>query len=401
MNAVHCLPFTTEFRAVKANTTLVEHDMARSKHLRAGANPHGPLALMEALRHGHPGQPDPKGVQHVSVLNAGVTYLASIGVGSPATTYNLLIDTGSSNTWISAVEKRFTPTKTTHDTRKKFQIGYGKGDCSGEEFIDQVTLGPNLVIPQQSIGVANRASDMNGMDGILGIGPTGLTRGTTADKAPVPTIMDNLVKDGTISQECIGIYYAPTTARPNELSGCLDIGGADSTKYTGKLDYMPITKQSPASNYWGLEESIIYDGEEIMAHCAGISDTGTTLVMLPSQSFSRYMEKTGAVMDETTGLLTVTDEQYANMKSMMFKINGVQYELTKNAQMWPRSMNSMLGGDMNKKYLVFANMGDINIGDGLCFINGYTMLQRFYSVYDTTNCQIGMATTKHTMDETN
>jgi hypothetical protein len=33
---------------------------------------------------------------------------------------------------------------------------------------DQVTMGPKLVIKDQSIGVANQADDMNGMDGILG-----------------------------------------------------------------------------------------------------------------------------------------------------------------------------------------------------------------------------------------
>jgi hypothetical protein len=31
-----------------------------------------------------------------------VTYTASVGVGSPATDYTLLIDTGSSNTWVGA-----------------------------------------------------------------------------------------------------------------------------------------------------------------------------------------------------------------------------------------------------------------------------------------------------------
>ena len=33
---------------------------------------------------------------------------------------------------------------------------------------DQVTMSPQLVIKDQSIGVATEANDMNGMDGILG-----------------------------------------------------------------------------------------------------------------------------------------------------------------------------------------------------------------------------------------
>ena len=36
----------------------------------------------------------------VGVTNAGVTYIAEVGVGEPSTSYSLLVDTGSSNTWI-------------------------------------------------------------------------------------------------------------------------------------------------------------------------------------------------------------------------------------------------------------------------------------------------------------
>ena len=39
---------------------------------------------------------------------------------------------------------------------------------AGEEFIDQVALSNNLVIPQQSIGAAEFAIGFDGVDGILG-----------------------------------------------------------------------------------------------------------------------------------------------------------------------------------------------------------------------------------------
>jgi hypothetical protein len=97
-------------------------------------------------------------------------------------------------------------------------------------------------------------------------------------------------------------------------------------------------------------------------------------------------------------------------------------------------MNETLGGQKDQIYLVFADMGHMS-DPGLCGISktlffffqrkltptavdGYTflqvriltiflfailisVLQRFYSVYDTTNCQIGFATTEHTMATTN
>ena len=77
----------------------------------------------------------------------------------------------------------------------------------------------------------------------------------------------------------------------------------------------------------------------------------------------------------------------------------------------------MLGGDANAIYLVTADMGS-NLGTGLDFISeclrlgalsveltvstdGFVFLQRFYSVYDTTNTQVGLATTQYTTAETN
>ena len=51
----------------------------------------------------------------VPVTNGAVVYTASVGVGSPATTYDLIIDTGSSNTWIGA-GKSYVKTSTSVDT---------------------------------------------------------------------------------------------------------------------------------------------------------------------------------------------------------------------------------------------------------------------------------------------
>ena len=66
------------------------------------------------------------------VTNTAVTYVASVGVGSPATTYSLLIDTGSSNTWVGA-GKAYVKTSTSHDTGDTFSVTYGSGSVSGEE----------------------------------------------------------------------------------------------------------------------------------------------------------------------------------------------------------------------------------------------------------------------------
>lgn len=69
------------------------------------------------------------------------------------------------------------------------------------------------------------------------------------------------------------------------------------TRFTGTITYVPITKTSPASKYWGVDQEIQYGSETIMNNSAGIVDTGTTLVLLPSDAFESYQKATGATMD--------------------------------------------------------------------------------------------------------
>ncbi|KAI5120042.1 hypothetical protein M0805_000292 [Coniferiporia weirii] len=335
-----------------------------------------------------------------SVTNEAVNYVANVGVGSPATSYSLLIDTGSSNTWVGA-SKAYVETSTSVNTGKSVSVACGSGEFSGTEFLDTVTLSSSLVITGQSIGVASSSSGFDGVDGILGIGPLDLTEGTVSGVSTVPTVTDNLLSQGKIPAAIIGVSFAPTQS-DSITNGELTFGGTDSSKFTGSIAFTSITSTSPASEFWGINESITYgtSGSSVLASTAGIVDTGTTLVMIASDAFSRYTSLTQATEDETTGLLKITTANYANLQSLFFNIGSTSYELTKNAQTWPRTLNTMIRGTADSIYLIVADLGTPT-GEGLDFINGFTFLERFYSVFDTTNDRVGFATTPNTYVTTN
>ena len=64
-----------------------------------------------------------------------------------------------------------------------------------------------------------------------------------------------------------------------------------------------------------------------------------SLDLIPiKDSFRRYTTATGGVNDRTTGLLRLTQAQFANLQSLFFTVNGVTFELTANAQIWPVSI---------------------------------------------------------------
>lgn len=338
------------------------------------------------------------GSSSINASNAGTIYTADIGIGSPATSYTLLLDTGSSNTWIGA-NKAYQKTSTSEDTGGQFYITYGdQSYASGEEYTDTVTLNSDLVIDSQSIGVASDSTGLDGLDGLLGLGPVDLTEGTVSNANQVPTVTDNLYTQQTISSEVLGVFFAPASSE--DSSGELTFGGYDASKFTGSISYVPITSTSPASAYWGIDQSISYGTTTILSTTAGIVDTGTTLILIASDAFEKYQAATGGTLDSTTGLLRITSDQYAQLSSLFFTAGGFTYELTANGQIWPRSLNSAIGGTTDGIYLVVANSGSPS-GSGLDFTNGYCFLERIYSVYDTTNSRVGFATTEYTYATTN
>ncbi|CAK5280325.1 unnamed protein product, partial [Mycena citricolor] len=214
----------------------------------------------------------------------------------------------------------------------------------------------------------------------------------------IPTVVDNLFSAGTISSDVIGISFEPTTSSVDN-NGAISFGGPDSSKYTGSLSYTPVTSTSPADEYWGIEQSITYGTTSIMSRSAGIVDTGTTLIYLPTGAYNKYQRATGAVADSATGLLRVTSAQYSSLKNLNFLIGGTTHSLTPNGQIWPRSLNSAIGGTSGRIYLVVGDNGPA--GSGLDFINGYAFLERFYSVFDTGNSRVGFASTSFTSATSN
>ncbi|KAI0632318.1 acid protease [Trametes polyzona] len=427
--ASRSVPFVTRVAGRHAKD-IIARDRARAQKIAQGINPHGPAAFHELRRrrhghhghhHGHGGGSTGAGTGAgsggstggagtapptstpgggVDVTDAGVTYTASVGVGNPPTQYTLLIDTGSSNTWVGA-DKPYRPTSSSKSTGQRVNVSYGSGSFSGTEYTDTVTLSPTLVIQNQSIGVASTSQGFEGEDGILGIGPVDLTQGTVSGDQPIPTVTDNLFAQGLIENDSIGIFYQPTT-ESGALNGELTFGSVDTSKITSDVTFTPITSTQPASMYWGIDQDVTHGsgGTTLLSGSAGIVDTGTTLLLLATDAFQAYQRATGATLDDATGLLTLTEAQFARLESLFFAIGGTTFELTANAQIWPRALNTTIGGEEGKIYLVVSDMGNPS-GQGLDFIDGFAFLQRFYSVYDTGNSQVGLATTPFTNAETN
>ncbi|OAA70777.1 Peptidase aspartic [Akanthomyces lecanii RCEF 1005] len=314
--------------------------------------------------------------------NDDVSYIASVAIGNA--NWNLIVDTGSSNTWTGA-QSSYVPHSTGKDTGGRVSVSYGSGQFSGEEYTDKVTFG-GLTVKSQSIGSATSASGFNGVDGIFGLGPVDLTQGTVSNANTVPTFLDNLYKQGSIPSEVLGVYFSPESGSDSsDNNGELTLGGADSSKYSGSISYVPTLKSGAAAPYWGVSIASFTYGSTVLASGAtGIVDTGTTLIYIPSAAYSKFLSASGGKNDASSGLASFTKKPTANFS---IKLGSSTFTLTPAQYLVPQAQYSFFGLSSGKYYAWINDGGS----GGVNTIIGQKFLENYYSVYDTTNARIGFA----------
>ena len=116
------LPFAVQLNV--ANVTIPEIDLARVSHLFARGK--AKVAANDTT------SSVDRRASSFSIANTAIAYTTVINVGSPATSYTLLIDRGSSNTWVGA-RSAYKRTKTSISAGHSVQASYGSGSFSGSE----------------------------------------------------------------------------------------------------------------------------------------------------------------------------------------------------------------------------------------------------------------------------
>lgn len=328
------------------------------------------------------------------VTDAFVVGHVTVAIGSPGTKYTLLYDPGSSNTWVGA-DKQYVVTSSSQQTSDTVAVTYGSGTFSGNEYTDLLTL--NGVSFTQSIGVARTSTGFQDVDGILGIGPTNLTTGTLSPDAQeeIPTVTDVLYSQGDIDNPAVTITNTTLT-----------FGPATSVDVT----YASITTSSPANTFWGVDASFAYGTQNLQSSTSGIIDHGSSLLLLATSGYNRFLTQTGAKPDQTTGLPMLSNESCDKLDPIILTFAGVNITIPVELYRWPGDQNSGIGGSSDQCYLAVGDIGsDFNSfqqGTGLRFrrstvpdssdsdlnfILGYNTLKHFTVVLDKANSRVGIS----------
>ncbi|KZP17216.1 acid protease [Athelia psychrophila] len=180
----------------------------------------------------------------------GDMWYGSISVGTPATTFTVDFDTGSSDLFIPASDcgstcsghKAYNPGKssTSKDVQKSFSLKYGDGSTvQGEQYTDTVTIS-GLTATGQTIGAANHysaefSSSQSPSDGLMGMAFEYIS---TYGASPVfQTLMSQ-------KKPTDPVFAFKLSSSGAELS----VGGCDSSLYTGNFAYAPVTQVVRSSN---------------------------------------------------------------------------------------------------------------------------------------------------------
>ncbi|KAE9375216.1 acid protease [Stipitochalara longipes BDJ] len=174
----------------------------------------------------------------------GRYYFLNASIGTPEQSLDLLIDTGSSDTWVYGNKETESSTSKAIPPPPFLNASYASGDKPNGTYVkDTFTLGPGIVKSLQ-FGVVEEGNLTTG-GGIIGLSYD------TAEFGPnktfgyeYPDVLDALYNQSTIHSRSFGLYLNSGSIPEIEAIGSLVLGGYDKSKFTGSLTAFPI--QSPS-----------------------------------------------------------------------------------------------------------------------------------------------------------
>ncbi|KAH8410556.1 hypothetical protein KR009_001335, partial [Drosophila setifemur] len=319
--------------------------------------------------------PSARSVDEEQLSNSiNMAYYGAISIGTPAQSFKVLFDSGSSNLWVpsNTCKSDACLTHNQYDSSasstyvangESFSIQYGTGSLTGYLSTDTVVVN-GLSIKRQTFAESTNEPGTNfndaNFDGILGMAYEALA----VDEVTPPFY--NMVSQGLVDNSVFSFYLARdgTSTKGGELI----FGGSDTSLYSGDLTYVPISEQG----YWQFTMAgATIDGYSLCDDCQAIADTGTSLIVAPYNAYITLSE-----------LLEVDDEGYLDCSTVgslpvvTFNIGGSNFNISPSAYIIQSDGTCMsafeyMGTD-------FWILGDVFIG-------------QYYTEFDLGNNRIGFA----------
>ncbi|RDX47907.1 acid protease [Lentinus brumalis] len=316
-----------------------------------------------------------------------VLYKGPIELGTPPQPLYVQIDTGSADLWVpckcrNCINDQFKSrqSSTYNGSSAECSMNYATGSASGVVAQEVVSIGDMTVKNQTFCAVHEVSEDLNDED-ISGI--LGLAYGAIAALAGL-TVFESLLEQKKVSASVFGVHLTRHLPDGSEL--CL--GGADLTKATGPISWIPVVSRT----YWSVRTDgvSIDESQTVSMDLTAIIDTGASLMYLPAE-FAR------AVYALIPG------------SAITLQYGGEFWSYPCNATVSPKLW---MGGQPYAMHPSDFNLGrmdsdptmcigsivpmDTSLGEGLCIL-GDAWLKSWYAVFDYAG-RVGLAPSINNQD---
>jgi cathepsin D len=328
-------------------------------------------------------------------LNA--QYYGPITIGSPGQSFQALFDTGSSNLWVPCkgcpitdvacqLHAKFDCSKssTCNATQTPFNIQYGSGIMKGLVDYDSVCFGgdaSNMCVKNQGFACATAEPGLAFVaakfDGILGMGWPKIS----VDGLTPP--FQNLMNDKSVCPEATFAFWlnrAGTSTTGGEMTLC----GTDPNHYVAPIAWEPVTRDA----YWQCQaDKVVVKGETIDATFQAIADTGTSLLVGPTDKVTKIQTAIGAT-PIGNGEYMVDCNSISSLPPITFTLGGQDFTLQGKDYVLQVSQ-------LGQTVCLSGFMGmDIPPPAGPLWILGDVFIGKFYTVFDVGNNRLGFAQSK-------
>lgn len=320
---------------------------------------------------------------------ANSQYYGPITLGTPAQTFNVIFDTGSSDLWVASSNcdsscgrhAKYNSAKSSTYVKNgtAFDIMYGSGPVSGYESQDTFSTG-GIVINNQVFAEVTDASGLGAayklgkFDGILGLAWPVLS----VNK--VPTVFENMINQKLVDQQIFSFYLGMTSLTTPDPNSELVMGGSDPAHYSGDITYVPLK----ATTYWEITLDQMNSGGKayLSSPNNAIVDSGTSILTGPSQAVKDIATAMGA--EEIVAGEYMVACNKAGLPNLDFVIAGKTYSLAPADYLIPDGEMCLVG-----------LMGmDIPPPTGPLWILGDVFMRKYYTIFDTANKRVGFALSK-------
>ncbi|WFD18470.1 hypothetical protein MCAP1_000673 [Malassezia caprae] len=316
-----------------------------------------------------------------------VGYFVNVKIGTSNTHYKMLVDTGSSDTWITGTNckcggpSRNKFGKSSSDSletsNNHYKISYGTGDVSVQMGTDSFELA-GLKLDKFAFGIASSESNDFGaskvpFDGLLGLGGAGLSV-THKD-----TIIDALKKANKVKAPIVGFRLGRAADGSGKNRGQITFGGVDEKQISGSLTQM---ENKSNKGYWEVKlDSVSVGGKQVSGSSTAILDTGTSLIIAPQDAADAIHEAIDGAKSDGNGGYTLPCTSKATLS---FKFAGKTFKMDSRDLLFaPKDSNNLQG-------TCVSAVSTGSTMDGAGWLLGAAFLKNVYLATNSDANQIGL-----------